>query len=104
MAIDVTLRDQRSQPGSKPAAAVEIAEQRLPDAVTLLQAEQLCVELLRDLSRGAGGIDRIRGAIHAGAEFEDEVIPRVVAPDRTGARQSNVSQVERIEIAIELGV
>ena len=62
MPIDEALRDERSQPRREAAAAVEVAEDGLADAVLLLQPEELGVQRLRDLARAAAGIDGVRGA------------------------------------------
>ena len=75
MPIDEALRDERAQPGREAAATVEVAEDGLPDAVLLLQSEELCVQRLRDFTCAAAGIDGVRGTEHPGPELAHEMIP-----------------------------
>src|SRR5689334_4013908 len=102
MTIDEPLRDERSQPRRQAAAAVKIAEYGLADAVLFLEAEQFRIQRGRDFSRAASGIHRIRGAIHAGPEFLDEVVPRILAPHRARAGQREIGKMEGVVVAIEL--
>ena len=104
VAIDVPLRDQRSQPGCEAAAAVEIPEHRLPDAIVFLEAEQLRVKCFGNLARAAGGIDRIGRAIHTGPELAHEMVPRIFTAHGARAGERKIAEVQRIEIAIELAV
>src|SRR5262245_28317585 len=101
MPIDKPLRDQRAQPRGQAAAAVKVTKDGLADAVLFLEAKQLGVERLRDLARGAAGIDRIRRAIHCRPEFTDEMIPRVLAAHRARAGQREVVEMQRLVITIE---
>ena len=103
MPIDEALRDQRSQPRGEAAAAVKVAKQRLARAVLFLQAEELGVERVGDLARAAARVDGVGRAVEGRPELGDEVIPRLVVANRAGAREREIRQVQRIEIAIELG-
>ena len=59
----MTLRQHGREPGAELAAAVEVAEQRLTDAVALAQSVEVGVERIGEIARAAGRIDRVRGAI-----------------------------------------
>ncbi len=101
--VDVSLRQHGSQPCGQAAAAVEVAEVRLPFAIARSEAEKLCVERSRDLACTAGPIERVSGAIQHVAVTKDEVVPGLVHALGAGARQSKIFEMKRGAVTLEPG-
>ena len=84
------------------ASAVEVTEERLPDAALLGQSVQVRIQRIGELAGVSGGIDRISRSIENGAKREHEVVPRPVVSGCARARKRQVFEVKRFEILAQL--
>ena len=67
-----------------------------------LQPEQVGVERVGKFPGAAARIHRVRGAIEHRAVFEDEMIPRGFMPRRARARERELLEAQRAQIAFKI--
>ena len=79
---------------------MKIAEERSTFAVPLLQSEEIGVDRIGELARGAAGIHGVSRSVEDRAVLENEMIPRGLDSRRAGRRQRKILEVERREIAL----
>ena len=101
-AVDVPLRQHGPEPRGQAAASVEVAEQRLPPAVTVAKPEQFGVQRIGDLAGPAARVERVRRPIEQRALLEDEVFPRLVVARGTRAGEREIVEVQRRTVALEI--
>src|SRR5690606_4728474 len=102
-AVDVPLGEHGTHPGGQAAAAVEVAEERLPLAGAFAQAEQIRVERIGELTSATGAIDRLGRAIERGPMLPDEVIPGRLVSGRARAGQRQVVEAQRRDVLLDAG-
>ena len=105
-AIDQPLGEHRAKPCREAASAVEIAEEGSPFASgpaetghyfglvglgrLTLEAEEVGVQRIRELTGAAAWIQRVGSAIQHGPVFQDEMVPRGFVPGRACACEGEI--------------
>jgi hypothetical protein len=69
-AIHIALREDRAQPSREAAAALKVPEQRF--------AVQVCVDGIGELTRAAGWVEGVGGAVEDRPVLEHEALPRLL--------------------------
>src|SRR5437867_1452061 len=85
--IDITLREDRSEPCGEAASPMEILEERSPLAAVVLESVQVRIQRIGELACAAAPIERIGRAIEQRPILEHEPIPGGLVSGRTAARQ-----------------
>src|SRR4029079_1648610 len=102
-AIAEPLRQHGAEPRGETAPSVEVAKERRPFAVACLQSKQLGVDAVGDLARSAGRIDGVGRAGETGAVLAHHVLPRRLVTACACGRNRQVPEMERAEIALDVG-
>ena len=93
--IHESLRKHRAQPRGEAAAAVEIAEEGLPDTAADVESVELRVQGVGQLARRAGGVDGVASAVQHRTILEHEVIPRASRTGGACRRDRQILEVQR---------
>ncbi len=101
-AIDPSLRKDGTQPGRETAATVKIPEQRFTAFARTAHAVELGVQRIGDLTRGAGCVEGVCGAIEDGTVHRDKMLPRSLIADAACAREREIFEVKAAEVSLDL--
>jgi hypothetical protein len=101
-AIHVSLRQNRPQPRSQTAAAVEVPEERLAFARTLAQTEEVGVHRVSQVASSPGRVERRSRPIEKRPLFDNEMIPGCRVSGGACAREGKILDVQPAKIPVEV--
>jgi hypothetical protein len=98
----MALGKNRAQPRRQTASPVEVAEQRLARVAAGVEAVELGIERIGQVASAARRIERVGSPIERGSMFLHELVPGCFVAGLAGARQGEIFQPERLQVAGEL--
>jgi hypothetical protein len=100
--IDVTLGENSPEPRRKAASSVVIAKQRAASGNSRVEPVQISIQGIRELSRSAGGINRIGGAVQHRSVLANEVLPCLFIPLSAADREREIFEPQGFQKGFEL--
>ncbi len=97
--IDVPLREHGAEPCCQRTAAVEVAEERAPLALSLGHSKEVRVQGVRRFAGGAGLVDGVRRSIEDRPVLADEMFPCRLVSVRARGGKGEVGKVQRSGVA-----
>ena len=81
---------------------MKISKQRLPAACAPIQAEQIAVQRIGEISGPPARLDRVGRAVQKRPVLSDEMFPGLLVRGSAGARQRQIFEMQRGEIPRQL--